>query len=206
MSKTRQRAYFRPTYTSKTHTDLTPLLSDIPPADPSNAPFNQNWIVRFSPDSKSLLYSIGSPLPEVKLVNLSDLTNVVSLGNYNFWVRSIEWSSDGSLIALGGSPWVQVVRTSDLKVVQNWQIDDESWVETIFLHWFDNDTKLRWTADNATFVYDFEENLKYSWGAGLGPQREGWITFADDSYLIESHGWIGTVDSDASVRVWPLSA
>ncbi|KAF2679855.1 YVTN repeat-like/Quino protein amine dehydrogenase [Lentithecium fluviatile CBS 122367] len=181
------------------------LVHDIPPEDPEQAPDYQNWLTRFSPDGKTLLYSIGSPLPEVKLVQLNNLTDVVTLGPFSYWVRSAEWNSDGSLLALGGFPWLLVLRSSDLAVVQEWRVDTEHWEEVLFLHWFDKDTKLRWSYLNGTEMYDFEKNLKYRWG----PDEDdvpppGWVVLAGDWFPFKSEGWFGNFDSDSSVRVWSL--
>ncbi|KAH7128099.1 WD40-repeat-containing domain protein [Dendryphion nanum] len=181
-------------------------VADIPPEKPEMADITQNWITRFSPDGKTLLYSVGSPLPEVKLVPVNNLTDVTTLGPFNYWVRTAEWNADASLLALGGFGWLIVLRSSDLTVVQEWRIDSEREEEVTFLHWYDNDTKLRWSYLNGTEMYDFEKNLKYHWGPSVDdtPPPPGWLTLAGNWFPIEAKGWFGNIDSDFSVRVWDI--
>lgn len=187
------------------------LVLDIPPEDPEIAPNNQNWLVRFSPDGQSLLYTIGSPAPDVKLVNLENPTDIVTVGPYDWvwWIRSAEWNSDGSLLALGGLGWLRILRSIDLTIVQEWRVNDAIYdplEEVTYLHWFDNDTKLRWSFHNGTEMYDFEKNLKYRWGPGEddeGPP-DGWVLYARDWFPFKSKGWFGNFDSDSKMRVWSL--
>jgi hypothetical protein len=183
----------------------------VPPEDPNNAPYNQNWAVRFSPDGKYLLYTIGSPFPAVKLIHLDDPTNITTIDGYDwvFWVRTVEWNADASLLALGGYGWIRILRTSDLSLVQEWEVDIEkfgSQDETTYLRWFDNDTKLRWSYLNGTEMYDFENNLKYRWGPGEDdpPPPDNWVLTAGNWFPVQEKGWFGNSDSDSKIRVWEL--
>lgn len=187
------------------------LVLDIPPADPSNAPYNQNWVTRFSPDGKNLLYSIGSPEPEIKITSLADPTNTISIGKYDYWVRAVEYSPSGTYIAIGGFDWLRIVRTSDYTVVQEWAVDyGDIWLvaEILNLHWFDGDKRLRWSYQSGSEMYDFETNLKYRWGPGEGDQTspENWWTVSTEWFPFKGEGWFGNQDSDLRVRVWDLPA
>lgn len=93
-------------------------------------------------------------------------------------------------------------------MVQEWRVDTEHWEEVLSLHWFDEDTKLRWSYLNGTEMYDFEKNLKYRWGPDEDdvPPPPGWVLLAGDWFPFKTEGWFGIFDSDSSVRVWSLPA
>jgi hypothetical protein len=95
-----------------------------------------------------------------------------------------------------------------LTIVNEWRVNDavvEPLEEAAYLHWFDNDTKIRWNYINATEVYDFEKNLKYRWGPGEDDLPDpNWILLTRDWYPVKEKGWFGNFDSDSKMRVWPL--
>ena len=156
-----------------------------------------------------MLYFIGSPLPEIKIVSLENPADVTTLGPYDYWVRNIEYSPDGKLLALGGFDWVIVIRTSDYATVQEWRVDYGDIIlvnEVLNLEWYDNGNKLRWSYASGSEMYDFETNLKYRWGPDENDETSppGWFTPTTKWFPFPNLGWFGNYDSDATVRIWPL--
>jgi Tol biopolymer transport system component len=160
----------------------------------------QNWAVRFSPDSKYVAIAAGQSY--VNIYKLSDLTAApIVFDRFTGWVRTLQWSPDGEYVAAGSDGSVLVYSIAEKKVVQKWQLADASLWEVDDVTWFEGGQRLAYRVQGALQMYDFEENLKYSWGPGANDTFLNGFNIGGTFHL-ERQGWIGGFDWDHSVRFW----
>ncbi|KAF2791821.1 TolB, C-terminal domain-containing protein, partial [Melanomma pulvis-pyrius CBS 109.77] len=175
------------------------LIKDIGPSG------DYNWLVLFSPDNKYLLET-GPPKPTVKLWPVSNTNNQtitpIGIGSLPLWARNAVWSPNGEFLAIGSFGQILIVRSSDLKTVQNWQIEAERFAEVSHLTWLDGGKKLAYRVTAGLEMYDFEKNLKYRWGPDDLDHYKDYYT-GGQIMVVNNKGWIGGVDGDQMVRFWP---
>ncbi|KAJ4304786.1 hypothetical protein N0V90_000314 [Kalmusia sp. IMI 367209] len=164
---------------------------------------NPSWIVRFSPDNKYLAITLGAW--SARIYAMDDLTVApIVIDGFPLWVRTVEWSPDGKLLALGGDSQIQVYSMDEGKVVQTWQQETTTGVgEVDDVAWFGGGSKLAYRVNAGLEVYDFDTNLKYRWGPNEGDEFILGDNFGR-TFILEERGWIGGFDNDHAARFWEL--
>lgn len=171
------------------------LVQDIGPSD------YQNALTLFSPDSKFLLVSSREPAPAVKLWSIENIpVEIAPLGQIYKTIEKAAWSPNGEYLALCDiSEKIQILRMSDLEVVQEWKQGDGYQPEIEELTWLEDGKKLAYRVMGGLEMYDFEKNLKYRWSAG---DYDHYTSAGRKIFVLESKKWIGGVDGDQKVRFW----
>jgi WD40 repeat protein len=171
------------------------LVHDIGPSD------DENLFTLFSPDSKLLLVSNGWSSPAIKLWSIENVPAVVAtLGPYNVSIQMATWSPNGDYLALCDfNSMIQILRMSDLKVVQEWK-QRESGSILQELVWLEDGKKFAYRVEGGLEVYDFKKNLKYRWGAD---DFDHYYGLRGKTMVLGSREWIGGLDPDQKVRFWP---
>lgn len=162
----------------------------------------QNWVTRFSPNSKYL--AIGNGQRTVKIYTVANLTaSPIVINEFSNWVRNLAWSPDGEYIAGGSWGQVLVYSLEEGKVMQKWELDDEGKrnFEVVDVTWLEGGKRIAYRYQATLEVYDFESNLKYAWGLGENDTYLNGFNVGG-TFLLKKRGWIGGFDWDHSVRFW----
>ncbi|KAB8207393.1 WD40-repeat-containing domain protein [Aspergillus parasiticus] len=152
-------------------------------------PFGQMWSGAFSPDSKYITISQGSPKTVVYVYDIEKAEEISHFEGCEHWARSLNWSPDGKLLAKLG-----------------WRLKFDNRLLRIFaeiheVKFIDAGTKLMFrSTERYTEVYDFTTNTKQQLARGPGCQLERGSTSkpictANSSLLVVS-------DADGAVRFW----
>ncbi|KAB8221250.1 WD40-repeat-containing domain protein [Aspergillus novoparasiticus] len=158
--------------------------------DAMTAPACRSWVhledrcglVAFSPDSKYIAISQGSPKTVVYVYDIEKAEEISHFEGCEHWARSLDWSPDGKLLAVGASD------SSKL----GWRLKFDNRLLRIFAEIHE--------VKGFTEVYDFTTNTKQQFARGPGCQLERGSTSkpictANSSLLVVS-------DADGAVRFW----
>ena len=161
----------------------------------------------FSPDSKSIAVTAFTPESGgIIMCHASNkpgepLTKLRAFGNP---IRSLAWSPDGTLIALGSSSGELVVyNTKSLERLQVYQsqpdsITDPKVIDISSMQWLEGGEKLAFRSGATLMVYDFISNKKRAWSQTISGGLRGFV-------YLEGKRWIGTVSEDGDLLFWDLS-
>ncbi|KAE8328394.1 WD40-repeat-containing domain protein [Aspergillus sergii] len=146
----------------------------------------QMWSGAFSLDSKYIAISQGSPKTVVYVYDIEKAEDISHLEGCEHWARSLDWSPDGKLLAVGASD-------SSVRVLDPYTGEEKRSAESHGVKFIGAGTKLMFRSTEGFIeVYDFTTNTKQRGGSTSKP-----ICTADSSLLVVS-------DADGAVRFWRL--
>ncbi|KAL3421672.1 vegetative incompatibility protein het-e-1 [Phlyctema vagabunda] len=139
----------------------------------------QMWAGAFSPDSTHFAFSLGSPKTVIFVYSIGTGAEVSRSQDINRWVRTFDWSPDGSLLAAGGDDgqvFIWDPYTGMEK--QNWQLAAgkdrffRSMISVQDVEFVDDGRKLVFTTSTGSIeAYDFKSNQKYHIESGATAQH-----------------------------------
>jgi WD40 repeat protein len=127
----------------------------------------QMWSGAFSPGSKYIAISQGSPKTVLYVYNIHTAEEVSRFKGFRRWTRSLDWSLDGKLLAVGGSESKLCVLdpyTGEQKMRWSLKFDNplmRGFAELRGVRFVDGGRKSMFrTGEGSTEVYDFINNSK----------------------------------------------
>ncbi|KAK9250247.1 WD40-repeat-containing domain protein [Lipomyces tetrasporus] len=185
------------------------LIHDIGPTG------GQNWTGVFSPDSKYIAFTRGSPSTVVYVHSVLDGSRICEFKVSTSWMRSLAWSHEGHHLAAGGqSGVVYVWNPLRGEQEQKWQLKGSErhggiFLETGSVQWLDSQgMMLAYNgSEGGVNVYDMLKNQKWR----SDPKKSDLINlakiasgYASLHYLRKANQLI-SVDMDQTVRFWPVN-
>jgi WD40 repeat protein len=169
----------------------------------------QMWAGAWSPDSKYLAFSQGSPKTFVFVYNIETGEQLSKFEGIKHWARSIDWSRDGKYLASGASSGLICVWdpfTGKGKMKWELKFDDKDHMMQNFISTGNVKfvgTKLVFkTTEGTVEVYDFESNLKMQFTRG--PQDKVNSMVYDSMSVSHDGKFVISRDADNIVRFWNL--
>ncbi|PVI01058.1 prolyl oligopeptidase [Periconia macrospinosa] len=163
----------------------------------------QNWNTQFSPDGKYIAITVGNNNNTVLIYAFDNLNaKPIALTGFNEWPRSIQWSQKGDLFAVSDRGRVQVWKIPSLQLVQKWELEasGSGVYSAQNIRWVDDDKKILFSNRDATYVYDFGQNLKW-W---ITPRVNDHMWNGQGVSFLKDKGVLVSADGDSVVRVWKL--
>jgi WD40 repeat protein len=151
------------TYTTIWDACSRTLLHSLGPTD------DQDTLTPFSPDGKYLLVNTRGGRGSLAVIELWSTSTfskeATELGPFYVDISQAVFSPGSEYLAFSDySSFIQIVRLSDLEVVQEWR---PRWTYPIEeLLWFEQGRKFAFRYLGGLEVYDFHTNRKYMWAAG----------------------------------------
>ncbi|PWY81303.1 WD40 repeat-like protein [Aspergillus eucalypticola CBS 122712] len=169
----------------------------------------QLWSGAFSPDSKYLAVSQGSPRTHIHVYDFQTGQSVSRFDGFRHWARTLAWSPDGTVIAAGGdSGTVRLWDPLTGEEQMQWRLAFEDPVMRSFagiqsVQFVDGGRKLVFrTGEGTVETYDFQSNLKQQFTRGAGykidTSPEGRMAVSSDAQLLV------VPDADGVLRLWNL--
>ncbi|KAJ5165959.1 hypothetical protein N7492_006255 [Penicillium capsulatum] len=169
----------------------------------------QLWCGVFSPDSRYLAISQGSPDTIVHVYEIDSEKPVSRFDAFRAWSRSLAWSPDGGMLAGGGDDGMLCLWDPYTgEECQRWRLAFadpimRSMASLRGVQFVDGARKLLFQiADGTVEVYDFERNLKQQFTRGP-EDRIGGFPLAEMVCSVDSRLMV-VPDADGSLRVWDL--
>lgn len=169
----------------------------------------QMWSGTFSPDSKYLAFSQGSPETVVFVYNITSGMEISRFDGFRGWARTMHWRPDGQTLAVGGRDGiVHILNPYTGQSLMRWCLSAEDPVQRAFM----SVSHVRFIAggrqlairlsEGTTEVYDFSTNLKQQFIRRNGNQvhtmpHSGACYSSDSSLLVVS-------EADNAIRFWNL--
>ncbi|KAK9235268.1 WD40-repeat-containing domain protein [Lipomyces kononenkoae] len=184
------------------------LVHDIGPTG------GQNWVGAFSPDSKYIAFTRGSPSTIVYVHTVLDGSRICIIEVSTHWLRSLTWSHEGHHLAAGGRFGVVYVWNPFTgEQAQKWQLKGSEryrrmFLETVSVQWLNRKSlSLAYKGtEGGVNVYDMLENQKWR----SDPKKSDLINLRVFSghgslrYLRKANQLI-SLDPDQTVRFWFLN-
>jgi len=170
----------------------------------------QMWTGAWSPDSKHLAFSQGSPETLIYVYNVETAEEISRYTGIKHWARSIAWSPDGKLLA-SGSRYAAVVvydpMTGEEKTKWEHVFGGENqsmmkgFLSTECVQFVGSKLIFK-TTEGTIEVYDFDTNLKSQFTRGPKDNVDSMI----HAGLRVSHNgkFLVSKDADESLRFWKL--
>ncbi|GKZ26292.1 hypothetical protein AbraIFM66951_002568 [Aspergillus brasiliensis] len=169
----------------------------------------QLWSGAFSPDSKYLAVSQGSPETHIHVYDLRTGQSVSRFDGFRRWARTLAWSPDGTVIAGGGDGgtvclWDPLTGEERMR----WRLAFEEPLMRSFagiqsVQFVDEGKKLVFRTQEGTVeTYDFESNLKQQFTRRAEDKIDtsplGKMAVSRDARLLV------VPDADGVLRLWGL--
>ncbi|OJJ73693.1 hypothetical protein ASPBRDRAFT_41393 [Aspergillus brasiliensis CBS 101740] len=169
----------------------------------------QLWSGAFSPDSKYLAVSQGSPKTHIHVYDLRTGQSVSRFDGFRRWARTLAWSPDGTVIAGGGDGgtvclWDPLTGEERMR----WRLAFEEPLMRSFagiqsVQFVDEGKKLVFRTQEGTVeTYDFESNLKQQFTRRAEDKIDtsplGKMAVSRDARLLV------VPDADGVLRLWGL--
>ncbi|KAJ8096620.1 quinon protein alcohol dehydrogenase-like superfamily, partial [Lipomyces tetrasporus] len=181
------------------------LIHDIGPTG------GQNWTGVFSPDSKYIAFTRGSPSTIVYVHSVLDGSRICEFQVSTSWLRSLAWSHEGHHLAAGGrSGVVYVWNPLRGEQEQKWQLRGSErhrriFLETGYVQWLDNKGMMLAYkgTEGGVNVYDMLENQKWR----SDPKKSDLINLTKSSgrrslHYIRKANQLISLDMDQTIRFW----
>jgi len=169
----------------------------------------QMWAGAWSPDSKYLAFSQGSPKTIVFVYEVETGREISRFEGIKHWARSIDWSPDGRLLASGASSGLVCIwdaMTGKEKMKWELKFDDPEKMMIKFISTgnveFIGMRLVFQTTEGTVEVYDLHSNLKSQFTRGPGDSVKSMVY---DSMNVSHDGtFLVSADADNTVRIWDL--
>lgn len=167
----------------------------------------QMWAGVWSPDSKYLAFSQGSPETIVFVYNVEAGEQTSKFMGIKNWARSMDWSPDGKFLASGAEEGLVVVWDPMTgNEMMRWELkfdDNERMMKHFISTWcvkFVGPKLIFQTTEGTTEVYDFESNLKSQFTRKTEDELDSMVYAS----LEVSHNgkFLVSGDADKTVRIW----
>ncbi|KAK9250281.1 WD40-repeat-containing domain protein [Lipomyces tetrasporus] len=183
------------------------LIHDIGPTG------GQNWTGVFSPDSKYIACTRGSPSTVVYVHNVLDGSRICEIAVSTSWVRCLAWSHEGHHLAAGGqSGVVYVWNPLRGEQEQKWQLKGRERHHGMFseidsVQWLEDSNGMMLAykgTEGGVNVYDMLQNQKWR----SAPKRSDFINLtriksgAGCLHYLRKTNQLVSVDMDQTVRFW----
>jgi WD40 repeat protein len=169
----------------------------------------QMWTGVWSPDSKLIAFSQGSPKTVIYVYNVETSEEISRFEGFKQWARSIAWSPDGKYLVSGGQGGVLCVWDPTTgKEAMRWELTfgDENGMMKMFVSIEGVTcvgTKLVFQSTEGTVeAYDFQTNLKSQFARGPDDKIDSMVW---NSLAVSHNGkFVVSGDADCFVRIWNL--
>lgn len=169
----------------------------------------QMWAGAWSPDSKYLAFSQGSPGTYVFVYDIETGQEISKFEGIKHWARSIDWSRDGKYLASGASSglvclWDPMTGKEKMRWELKFEDTDRMMLHFISTHGvkFAGSKLVFQTTEGTVEVYDLASNMKMQFTKGSKDEVKSTVY---DSMRISHNGeFVVSSDADNTVRFWNL--
>lgn len=167
----------------------------------------QMWAGAWSPNSKYLAFSQGSPRTVVFVYEVRTGREISRFEEIKHWARSMDWSPDGRLLASGASSGLVCVwdaMTGEQKMKWELKFDDPEKMMMNFISTgsvkFIGSKLVFQTTEGTVEVYDFHSNSKCQFTRGPRVMVKSMVY--DSMKPSHNAKFLVSADADNSVRIW----